>query len=152
MRCLACQAASGSPPGPPIPGISVVCAHSPMASIGRWLGSEGPVLDFLRGCRVHGNAGLLNPTNAAATAQAPIGYRKLGSDKALYIGLHLETDDPEALIALCQASATPLEDCGGVWGIKRYFRHGKILTIRTIRDLLKLWAVRLILNALTFRK
>jgi hypothetical protein len=84
---------------------------------------EGAVLEFLRGCRVHGNAGLLSPTNAAATAQAPIGYRKPGRDKALYIGLHLETDDPEALIALCQASAAPAGS-----SVKRAVRSQRALT------------------------
>lgn len=67
--------------------------------LGRWLGPAGPevagaVLDFLRGCRVHGQTGLLSETNAAATARTPIRHGRL------FTGLHLETDRPESLLEL----------------------------------------------------
>jgi hypothetical protein len=71
---------------------------------GRWLGPQGPavegeILKFLQTCSVHGNAGQLSAYNAAATEDAPVHYGRL------YTGLHLETDDPSALLKLvCQAA------------------------------------------------
>lgn len=70
--------------------------------LGRWLGPSGPavkggILDFLRGCSVHGHLGLLRGTNVSATERAPIRHGQLCT------GLHLETDEPEALLRLCGA-------------------------------------------------
>ena len=67
------------------------------AVLGRWLGPagpvvEGPVLDFLRGCSVHGQVGLLSQTNPTATEGAPIRHGNL------FTGLHLETNEPESLV------------------------------------------------------
>ena len=66
---------------------------------GRWLGAGGPavrgeILDFLRTCSVHGNAGPLATSNAGATEDAPVRHGRL------YTGLHLETEDPAALLKL----------------------------------------------------
>jgi hypothetical protein len=71
--------------------------------IGRWLGPLGPkidddILDFLTTrCSVHGKAGRLSAQNADGTPEKPIAYGRL------YTGLHLETDQAERLLELCDA-------------------------------------------------
>ena len=64
---------------------------------GWWLGVKGPavhgeILEFLKTCEVHGNAGLLSPTNISATADAPVRHGRL------YTGLHLETLEPKKFL------------------------------------------------------
>jgi len=73
--------------------------------VGRWLGPDGPVvtgdiLEFLRDCSVHGQVGLLNANNDAASESIPIRHGRL------FTGLHLETDQPEALVGLCEAQTS----------------------------------------------
>lgn len=68
--------------------------------LGRWLGSKGPEIDedilvFLKECPVYGKKGLLSRQNTTATIGSPIAHGRL------YRGLHLETNDPEKLIRLC---------------------------------------------------
>lgn len=72
---------------------------------GRWLGPYGPEVDdeilaFLQTCCVYGNAGFLSATNTDATIQHPIAHG------GLYTGLHLETDEPEVLVEMCDARMT----------------------------------------------
>lgn len=69
--------------------------------VGRWLGEFGPqvdeeILDFLKTCSVHGQAGELRRTNDDATLQNPIAYKRLST------GLHLETNQPDVLLRLCK--------------------------------------------------
>jgi len=66
---------------------------------GRWLGVHGPeiddqILSFLKKCSIYGAKGLLSNQNIDATLRTPIAYG------GLYRGLHLETSQPEALLAL----------------------------------------------------
>lgn len=81
------------------PDLDAFFVCEPAAEIlGRWLGEEGPaiteeILEFLRGCSVHGASGPLG-MNSAAKHSAPVAYGQL------YKGLHLETDDPKALLNL----------------------------------------------------
>ena len=68
---------------------------------GRWLGVYGPevddeILSFLKTCSVHG-ASLLSKQNIDATLHRPIAYGGRS------IGLHLETNKPEALLELLGA-------------------------------------------------
>ncbi len=68
--------------------------------LGAWLGEFGPdvddkVLDLLRTCSVHGEAGRLSDSNPSATIHYPVAYGKL------YTGLHLETNSPQKLIDWC---------------------------------------------------
>ena len=80
--------------------------------LGRWLGHYGPetdedILDFFKTCSVYGKKGLLSRQNTTATIGNPIAHG------GLYTGLHLETDDPEKLIRLCDirmAKHTPLPE------------------------------------------
>lgn len=70
--------------------------------LGRWLGSYGPeidaeILDFLQTCSVHGAAGRLSTRNQDATLKNPIAHGRL------YTGLHLETDQAEQFLKLCDA-------------------------------------------------
>ena len=81
--------------------------------LGRWLGPNAPavagsILDLLKSCSVHGNAGLLSNTNAAATEDAPVRHLKL------YTGLHLETSAPDRLLSLvCDGmSRAPFQSVG----------------------------------------
>jgi hypothetical protein len=72
---------------------------------GRWLGPYGPEIDeeilaFLRRCSVHGHSKCLSTRNTDATLQNPIVYRRL------YHGLHLETNEPEVLVEICDARMT----------------------------------------------
>jgi hypothetical protein len=76
---------------------------------GRWLGVCGPeidngLLDFLKTCSVHGLKGPLSEQNIYADLHHPI--RHLGSKGFLYAGLHLETNQPEALLKLLGARTT----------------------------------------------
>jgi hypothetical protein len=76
---------------------------------GRWLGLYGPemndeILSFLRTCSVHGRAGMLNKKNIDATLSCPIRHR--GPRGFLCTGLHLETNQPEALLELLSAQIT----------------------------------------------
>jgi hypothetical protein len=71
----------------------------------RWLGVYGPeidngLLDFLKTCSVHGVKGMLSEQNIYATLRCPIAYG------CLYRGLHLETNQPEALLKLLGARMT----------------------------------------------
>jgi hypothetical protein len=66
--------------------------------LGRWLSSNGPevddeILTFLNTCSVVGAGGKLGMN--AGTLNNPIAHG------ALYTGLHLETEKPEDLVALC---------------------------------------------------
>ena len=72
--------------------------------LGRWLGRHGPEIDeeiliFLKTCSVHGASRLLIH-NINATLSRPIAYGGRS------IGLHLETNQPEALIKLCRDRIT----------------------------------------------
>ena len=74
--------------------------------VGVWLGERGPevddqILGFFKTCSVHGVSGCLDRRNKDATLQCPIAHR--GPNALLYRGLHLETDEPEDLLALCRA-------------------------------------------------
>ena len=78
--------------------------------IGRWLGEYGPeveeeMLTFLRTCSVHGEVGKLSENNLDGTIRNPI------ARGGLYRGLHLETDEPEQLIALCQIRMAGKRKC-----------------------------------------
>lgn len=89
-----------------------VCATAEKI-VGRWLGKNGPavkgaLLDLLRTCEVHGHAGLLAATNAAATETAPIRHGNL------YKGLHLETPRPELLLEFISTHAEQSPDDGPV--------------------------------------
>jgi hypothetical protein len=69
------------------------------ACVGKWLGAAGPpiqgdLLDFLRGCSVHGNVGELATSNSAASETTPVKHGRL------FTGLHLETTRPEKLLDL----------------------------------------------------
>ena len=73
--------------------------------VGCWLGKFGPqvdkkILDFLKTCSVHGSVygkyREWRPTNDDATLQNPIVY------KGLTRGLHLETNQPDVLLRLCE--------------------------------------------------
>jgi hypothetical protein len=69
------------------------------ACVGKWLGVSGPpiqgeLLDFLRGCSVHGNVGQLALSNASASETTPVKHGRL------FTGLHLETSKPEELLEL----------------------------------------------------
>jgi len=68
--------------------------------IGRWVGQFGPGIDiemlkFLMTCSIHGTSGQLSAKNKDATLRNPIAHGRL------YCGLHLETDQPDALLKLC---------------------------------------------------
>ena len=68
--------------------------------LGKWLGRAGPAVDdpiveFLKDCAVYGSAGRLASTSSASRGK-PVAYR------GLCTGLHLETDQPEKLVALCE--------------------------------------------------
>jgi hypothetical protein len=72
--------------------------------LGSWLGSRGPKIDdeilaFLKTCSVYGPDGYRGE-NSDATFETPI---CIGS---LFRGLHLETDKPENLLALCKTRLT----------------------------------------------
>ena len=74
--------------------------------VGRWLGERGPevddeILEFLKTCSVHGVSSCLAEENTHASRNYPIVHR--GPRGLLYKGLHLETDAPEVLLALCDA-------------------------------------------------
>lgn len=74
-------------------------------SVGRWLGERGPEIDgeilrFLKSCPLHGWSGRLSKKNRDATLDYPIVH--WGARGPLYKGLHLETEKPEVLLALCQ--------------------------------------------------
>ena len=65
--------------------------------LGRWMGVagsavNGEIVEFLKTCEVHGNAGLLSTINVSATAEAPVRHGRL------YTGLHLETREPEQFL------------------------------------------------------
>ncbi len=69
--------------------------------VGRWLGERGPEVDdailrFLKTCSVHGVSVHGTTKNRDATLNRPIVHGGLCK------GLHLETDEPERLLALCQ--------------------------------------------------
>jgi hypothetical protein len=68
--------------------------------LGRWLGPSGPevddeIVEFLNTCTAFGAVGELGANTG--TVSKPIAYGGLTT------GLHLETDAPEALLALCRA-------------------------------------------------
>jgi hypothetical protein len=72
---------------------------------GRWLGQYGPKIDseilaFLKTCSVHGSAGFLSSQSREATLENPIAHR---GPRGLLFRAHLETDEPETLVALCAA-------------------------------------------------
>lgn len=76
-----------------------VCAE-PTGWLGRWLGQHGPaingeILAFLKRCPVYGKAKKEALGTNSGTLKKPIAHGKL------YTGLHLETNRPEKLIALC---------------------------------------------------
>lgn len=77
-----------------------VCSKSkPYDWRGRWLGKYGPEVDneilrFLKKCTVHGKT-VGGAQNSDATIEKPIRHGNL------YTGLHLETDQAETLIELC---------------------------------------------------
>lgn len=78
--------------------------------VGRWLGERGPevdeiILELLKTCSVHGRSGLLSEENRDATVDCPIVH--WGERGRLCTGLHLETNEPERLLALCTARADP---------------------------------------------
>lgn len=77
-----------------------VC-HIQKSFVGRWLGKYGPevnhdIFNFIRRkCSVHGQVGKLSDYNKDATLSNPVVYRKL------FTGLHLETNEPNTLLGLC---------------------------------------------------
>ncbi len=77
--------------------------------VGCWLGERGPevdeeIVELLKTCSLHGQAGLLSEENRDATVEYPIRY--YGPDGGpLDTGLHLETNKPERLLELCTARA-----------------------------------------------
>ena len=67
---------------------------------GRWLGACGPAIDdeiveIFNSCSVYGACGFLGQNTG--TLNIPIAYGRL------WTGLHLETDRPEDLLAICEA-------------------------------------------------
>jgi hypothetical protein len=87
-----------------------VC-HPGSAALDCWLGRGGPpisgeILEFLRGCSVHGRSGPLSATNVSATEQVPIKHGRL------YTGLHLETNDPRRLMVLVSRSGVAVGQPG----------------------------------------
>jgi hypothetical protein len=75
---------------------------------GRWLGQRGPkmdeeILSFLKSCSVHGRAGMLSKQNLDATIGSPICHR---GPMGFLWRVHLETNQPEALLKLCEDRIT----------------------------------------------
>lgn len=102
---------------------------------GRWLGKYGPEIDdeiltFLKTCSVHGEKGQLSARNTYATLAIPMAHH--GQRGFLYRGLHLETDQAETLIELCNSrmkgkavlldrvlTPTPRPRVGGECGVRK---------------------------------